>query len=130
MAFQSPKFIVIRSDEKNKYLGFSHDNRKYDGYLEFSKTEVMNPYVRFELVEACGKDGMVHIRNCKSNKYLEHTENNSITGGSAYWIAATADKPVEDESKVLCTLFKLIPVDIVANKVRIMHVQSGCYLCL
>ncbi|MBA0855334.1 hypothetical protein Goshw_012139, partial [Gossypium schwendimanii] len=76
----------------------------------------MSPYAKFEVVEACSKDGMVHIRSCKSNKYLERTENSSITGGSAYWIIATADKPVEDESKVSCTLFKLIPVDIVANK--------------
>ncbi|KAK8307811.1 hypothetical protein V6Z11_D02G011300 [Gossypium hirsutum] len=49
---------------------------------------------------------------------------------SQYWIAATAKKREEDQSKSSCTLFKFIPVNTAANTVRVMHVQSKCPLYL
>ncbi|XP_022723820.1 uncharacterized protein LOC111280671 [Durio zibethinus] len=134
MALTLPTFMVLRSDEKNEYLGFIHENGKSDGYLEFSEAQAVSPYAKFEVEMAAGagKDGMVHIRSCQNNKYWVRTKNLSATEtpGEGYWITATASKPEEDQSKESCTLFKPISVDPVTNTVRIIHVQSECYLCL
>ncbi|XWS08004.1 hypothetical protein CRYUN_Cryun41cG0039800 [Craigia yunnanensis] len=135
MALALPRFIVLQANTKNEYLGFIHENGKSNqGYLQFSETQVLSPYAKFEveIAEGSGKDALIHIRSCQNNKYWERPKNLSITGNPAeqYWITATANKPEEDQSKESCTLFKPIFVDTVTKKVRIMHVQSGCYLCL
>ncbi|XVF22315.1 hypothetical protein REPUB_Repub12eG0162400 [Reevesia pubescens] len=136
MVLALPRFIVLRSDEKNEYLCFIHENGKYDGYLEFSETQAVSSYAKYEVETATGasasKDGLVHIRSCQNNKYWVRTKNSSPDErpGSGCWITATANKPEEDQSNESCTLFKPISVDTVKNTVRIMHVQSGCYLCL
>ncbi|XVF37569.1 hypothetical protein REPUB_Repub20aG0020500 [Reevesia pubescens] len=134
LALALPRFIVLKSDKSNNnndYLGYIHEDGKYEGYLKFSETQAVSPYAKFE-VEIAGKDGLVHIRSCQNNKYWIRTKNLSITRNSAeqYWITATADKPEEDQSKKSCTLFKPIFVDPATKTVRIMHVQSGCYLWL
>ncbi|XP_022723817.1 uncharacterized protein LOC111280668 [Durio zibethinus] len=99
MALALPRFIVLRSDEKNEYLGFIHENGKSDGYLEFSETQAVSPYAKFEVEMAAGsgKDGLVHIRSCQNNKYWVRTKNLSATEkpGEGYWITATASKPEE-----------------------------------
>ncbi|XWS08005.1 hypothetical protein CRYUN_Cryun41cG0039900 [Craigia yunnanensis] len=135
LALALPRFIVLQANTKNEYLGFIHENGKSNqGYLQFSETQVLSPYAKFEveIAEGSGKDALIHIRSCQNNKYWERTKNLSITGNPAeqYWITATANKPEEDQSKESCTLFKPISVDTVTKTVRIMHVQSGCYLCL
>ncbi|XVF37567.1 hypothetical protein REPUB_Repub20aG0020300 [Reevesia pubescens] len=131
MALELPRFIVLRSNDKNDYLGYIHEDGNSDGYIKFSQTQALSPYAKFE-VEIARKDGLVHIRSCQNNKYWVRIKNLSITGNSAeqYWIIATANKPEEDQSKESCTLFKPISVDPVMKTARIMHVQSGCYLCL
>ncbi|KAK8476265.1 hypothetical protein V6N13_054922 [Hibiscus sabdariffa] len=129
-----PRFIVLKCDARNKYLSYIHGDSAVNGYLKFSETMALSPFTKFEVERAkcSGEDDLVHIKSCRNNKYCERVENISITGNpkERYWIAATADMPVEDRSEETCTLFKLIQVDIATNKIRIMHVQSGCYLCL
>ncbi|XP_052187878.1 uncharacterized protein LOC127798385 [Diospyros lotus] len=132
-----PRFIVLRSNEKNEYLGYIHENgESADGYLSFSETQAISPYAKFEVERPASARAaigdLVHLRSCENNKYWVRTKNRSITGNpkEENWITATADKPEEDQSKESCTLFKLISVDAVESTVRIMHVQSGCYLCL
>ncbi|KAB2092163.1 hypothetical protein ES319_A02G010200v1 [Gossypium barbadense] len=120
--FASPRFIVIKSHQNNKYLGFDHEKGDYkDGYLKFSETRVASPYAKFEveIAQRGGIDGLVHIRSSQNNKYLVSDETR---------ITATAKKPEEDRSKKSCTLFKLISVDDAANEVQIVHVQSRKYL--
>ncbi|XP_022719726.1 uncharacterized protein LOC111277573 [Durio zibethinus] len=126
-----PRYIVLKSNDKIDYLGYSHDDGESNGYIRFMETQAVSPYARFE-VETASTNGMVHIRSCQNNKYWVRTKNLSITGNPAeqYWITATTVKPEEDQSKESCTLFKPISVDPATNTVRIMHVQSGCYLCL
>ncbi|MBA0612245.1 hypothetical protein Godav_012874, partial [Gossypium davidsonii] len=125
-----PRFIVLKSSGAETYLGYKHDNGKYNGYAEFTEPTVVSANAKFEVEFA--KDGVVHIRSCTNNKYLERTHNPSITGklDEEYWITITADKPEEDRSKESCTLFEPILKDSVYKDFRFVHVQSGCYLCL
>ncbi|KAK8548374.1 hypothetical protein V6N13_054817 [Hibiscus sabdariffa] len=74
----------------------------------------LNPKVEF-----ASADGLFHIRSCQNNRYWER---NKIPSDK-YWITATAKK------KESCMLFKFVSVDPVVNTVRIVHVQSGNYLC-
>ncbi|XP_016752419.1 uncharacterized protein [Gossypium hirsutum] len=125
-----PRFIVLKSSGAETYLGYKHDNGKYNGYAEFTEPTVVSANAKFEVEFA--KDGLVHIRSCTNNKYLERTHNPSITGkpDEEYWITITADKPEEDRSKESCTLFEPILKDSVYKNFRFVHAQSGCYLCL
>ncbi|KAK5841264.1 hypothetical protein PVK06_010173 [Gossypium arboreum] len=125
-----PRFIVLKSPDAETYLGYKHDNGNYNGYAEFTEPTVVSANAKFEVEIA--KDGLVHIRSCTNNKYLERTRNPSITGNpmEEYWITITAKKPEEDQSKKSCTLFKPILEDSVYKNYRFVHVQSGCYLCL
>ncbi|TYG77846.1 hypothetical protein ES288_D02G008700v1 [Gossypium darwinii] len=132
--FASPRFMVIKCEARNKYLSYMYESYDCNGYIKFSETLAFSPYTKFEVERAkcSGEDGLVHIKSCHNKKYCKRVKNVSITGNSKeqYWISAAADKPEEGRSEESCTLFKLIPVDTATNKIRIMHVQSGCYLCL
>ncbi|PPS03488.1 hypothetical protein GOBAR_AA17188 [Gossypium barbadense] len=134
MAIAWPRFMVLKCEARNKYLSYMHESYDCHGYLRFSETLACSPYTKFEVERAkcSGEDGLVHIKSCQNNKYCKRVKNVSITGNSKeqYWISAAADKPEEGRSEESCTLFKLSPVDTATNKIRIMHVQSGCYLCL
>ncbi|TYJ44820.1 hypothetical protein E1A91_A02G010700v1 [Gossypium mustelinum] len=125
-----PRFIVLKSPDAETYLGYKHDNGNYNGYAEFTEPTVVSANAKFEV--EIDKDGLVHIRSCTNNKYLERTRNSSITRNpiEEYWITITAKKPEEDQSKKSCTLFKPILEDPVYKNYRFVHVQSGCYLCL
>ncbi|KAK8548268.1 hypothetical protein V6N12_061185 [Hibiscus sabdariffa] len=120
--FAAPRFIVLKYDVNNEYLGFIRDKGESYGYLKCSETQILSPYAKFEveMAKSPGTDGLVHIRSCQNNKYW--------VAGSNSGIAATAKTPDEDQSKESCTLFKLISVDDATSKVRIRHVQSKRYL--
>ncbi|KAB2092168.1 hypothetical protein ES319_A02G010700v1 [Gossypium barbadense] len=124
-----PRFIVIKSINANACLAFKQDD-PYEGYAEFSESMVTGPNAKFEVESA--KGGLVHIRNCINMKYLERTEEGSISGKAdeRYWITATAEKKEEDQSREWCTLFQPLEEDLVNKTYRFMHVQSGCYLRL
>ncbi|XP_022719728.1 uncharacterized protein LOC111277576 [Durio zibethinus] len=127
-----PRFIVLKSNDKNDYLGYIHEDGESDGVSQLQGTQAVSPIRKFE-VEIVGKDGLVHISRCQNNKYWVRTKNLSIRGNPLeqyFWITATANKEEEDQSEESCTLFKFICVDPVKTTVRIKHVQSGCYLCL
>ncbi|KAK8480651.1 hypothetical protein V6N12_031368 [Hibiscus sabdariffa] len=126
-----PSFIALRFDPKGYYLSYVREGGSIDGYLKFFETQAESPFSKLQ-VEAAGADGLFHIRSTQNNKYWERSKNLSITGNPAeqYWITATANNKEEDQSKESCTLFKFISVDPAKNTVRIVHVQSGCYLCL
>ncbi|KAK8549312.1 hypothetical protein V6N13_008988 [Hibiscus sabdariffa] len=125
-----PKLIALGFNPKGYYLSYVRDGGDNDGYLKFVDTCVESPYAKFE-VEVAPAEGLFNIRSCRNNKYWERTKNISITGNPAeqYWITATASNKEEDQSKESCTLFKFISVDPAMNTFRIVHVQSGCYLC-
>ncbi|KAK8548273.1 hypothetical protein V6N13_054924 [Hibiscus sabdariffa] len=120
--FVSPRFIVLKSEVKNEYLGFIREKGESYGYLKCSEAQILSPYGKFEVETATspGTDGLVHIRSCQNNKYW--------VAGSDDGITVTATKPVEDQSNELCTLFKLISLDDAVSIVRIRHVQSKRYL--
>ncbi|GMJ01764.1 hypothetical protein HRI_003845600 [Hibiscus trionum] len=121
-------YIALRFDPKGYYLSYVREGGSIDGYLKFFETQAESPFSKLQL-EAAGV--LFHVRCCQNNKYWERSKNLSITGNPAeqYWITATADTKEEDQSKESCTLFKLISVDRGLNTARIVHVQSGCYLC-
>ncbi|XVF06326.1 hypothetical protein REPUB_Repub06bG0037800 [Reevesia pubescens] len=126
-----PRFIVLKSNDKTDYMGYIHENGSSHRYVRFMEAQPESPYAKFE-VETSDIDGLVHIRSYQTNKYLVRTQNLSITGNTAqqYWITATTDKPKIDQSKESCTLFKPISVDLTNSTVRIINIQSRCYLCL
>ncbi|KAK8490810.1 hypothetical protein V6N11_038239 [Hibiscus sabdariffa] len=126
MASHLPRFIAIESADKIGYLSYIREGGKADGYLRFMEAEVTSPFAKFE-VESSKTRGLVHIRSCQNNKYWQRT--NLLPVPSGPWIATTAKKNEDDQSKVECTLFRFIPVDSATNKFRIMHVQSGHYVC-
>ncbi|KAE8662300.1 hypothetical protein F3Y22_tig00113548pilonHSYRG00073 [Hibiscus syriacus] len=126
MASVVPRFIVIESYQDVGYLSYIHEGGDADGFMRFMKLEVTSPYAKFE-VESSNTEGLVHIRSCQSNKYWQRTSLPSFPAGA--WTATTSKEKEEDESKESCTLLKFISVDPAANKFRIMHVQSGCYVC-
>ncbi|MBA0710401.1 hypothetical protein Golax_009694 [Gossypium laxum] len=131
MSVAAPRFIVLKS--KEEYLGIIDGNGADDGRLKISSaTQATRSYAKFEVEKAASGHGLVHIRSCGNNKYWERVQKNPTGGNSdsQYWIAATAKKREEDQSKSSCTLFKFIPVNTAANTVRIMHVQSICPLYL
>ncbi|KAE8712292.1 hypothetical protein F3Y22_tig00110258pilonHSYRG00103 [Hibiscus syriacus] len=123
MAVLLPRFIVLEANDKLNYLSYVHDGGELDRYLRFSENQAQNPYAKFE-VELSDTKGLVHVRSCQNNKYWERPSN-------PHYITATADNKEEDQSKESCTLFRFLFVDAAdQNRVRIQHVQSGCYLCL
>ncbi|KAK8648077.1 hypothetical protein V6N13_128839 [Hibiscus sabdariffa] len=125
MASHLPRFIAIESVDKIGYLSYIREGGEAE-YLRFMEHEVTSPYAKFE-VESSNTRGLVHIRSCQNNKYWQRT--NLLPVPSGPWIATTTKKKEDDKSKEECTLFKFIPVDSATNKFRIMHVQSGCYVC-
>ncbi|KAJ0980938.1 hypothetical protein J5N97_009193 [Dioscorea zingiberensis] len=125
-----PRFMVLSSNDRNDYMGYSRGKEGH-GYLAFVETQVVSPYAKFE-VERADEDGLVHIRSCQNNKYRSADQKcfHHWKHSRRSWITSTAKKPENDQSKESCTLFKPITVDAATNTFRIMHVQSGCYLCL
>ncbi|KAK8540187.1 hypothetical protein V6N13_048712 [Hibiscus sabdariffa] len=117
-----PRFFTLGFDPKGYNLSFVRDGGEMDGCIRFVGTNVESPYTKFE-AEAAKADGLFHIRSCQNNRYWER---NKIPD----WITATALKKEEDQTKPSCTLFKLISVDSAMKTVRMVHVQSGNYLCL
>ncbi|KAE8712293.1 hypothetical protein F3Y22_tig00110258pilonHSYRG00104 [Hibiscus syriacus] len=116
-----PRFIVLEANDKLNYLSYIRGGDT-DGYLRFFEDRIQSPFAKFE-VEFSTND-LVHIRSCQNNKYWERPSN-------PHYITATADNKEEDQSKESCTLFRILFVNAAdQNRVRIQHVQSGCYLCL
>ncbi|KAB2039621.1 hypothetical protein ES319_D02G023400v1 [Gossypium barbadense] len=131
MALTLPKFIVLKPSDNNGYLSYVREGENNLGFLKFFETQAVSPYAKFE-VEISDTSGLVHIRSCQNNKYWQRTKTVSIAGvpPGQYWITATAQNKEEDQSKETCTLFKFAPIDHATGPVRIVHVQSGCNLCL
>ncbi|TYH26854.1 hypothetical protein ES288_A02G022400v1 [Gossypium darwinii] len=134
MALTLPKFIVLKPSDNNGYLSYIREGENNLGFLKFFETQAVSPYAKFE-VEISDTNGLVHIRSCQNNKYWQRTQTVSIAGvpPEQYWIAATAQNKEEDQSKETCTLFKVVlagPVTGTDRTVQIVHVQSGCKLCL
>ncbi|KAE8723876.1 hypothetical protein F3Y22_tig00011718pilonHSYRG00208 [Hibiscus syriacus] len=127
MAFASPKFIVLKSEKNNQYLSYDRDDSKVQLRC-LEALALSTPFTKFEVVSSA-QDGLVHIKNCRLNKYCERVKEPPVPHDpDNFYYAATADKPEEDQSKESCTLFKLVSVDIATNEIRIQHVQSGRYL--
>ncbi|MFQ6627823.1 hypothetical protein Gotur_008337 [Gossypium turneri] len=129
MAFASPRFIVIKSNETDKYLGIEQEERLFC-CLKCSENQVMSPYAKFEVerAQSGGTDGLVHIRSCRNNKYWGFKDISFESISFKGIITVSADKPEEDQSKISCTLFKLISDHDAKNIVRIMHVQQRVYI--
>ncbi|KAK8682439.1 hypothetical protein V6N13_054827 [Hibiscus sabdariffa] len=119
-----PRFFTLGFNPKGYYLSFLRDGGEMDGCIRFVGTNVESPYTKFE-AEAAKADGLFHIRSCQNNRYWERNKH-----PEKYWITATALKKEEDQTKPSCTLFKLVSVDAAMKTVRMVHVQSGNYLCL
>ncbi|KAG8499885.1 hypothetical protein CXB51_006476 [Gossypium anomalum] len=131
MALTLPKFIVLKPSDNNGYLSYIREGENNLGFLKFFETQAVSPYTKFE-VDISDTNDLVHIKSCQNNKYWQRTKTVSIAGvrPEQCWIAAAAQKKEEDQSKETCTLFKIVPVDHATGTVRIVHVQSGCNLCL
>ncbi|KAK8490808.1 hypothetical protein V6N13_128840 [Hibiscus sabdariffa] len=124
-----PRFIAIESVNRTGYLSYIRGGGEADGYLRFMEPQVTSPFAKFEVesLDSDTEDLAVHVRSCRNNKYWQRTYLDPIHWGHS--IVTKSKTKEENESKDSCTLFKFIPVDPANNKFKIMHVQSGCYLC-
>ncbi|CAL8119853.1 unnamed protein product [Prunus armeniaca] len=105
-----PRFVVVTSNTNGKYLRYiDEDIKNYvpAGYLKFSGQEAGSQYAKFEveMAKSSGNEGLVHIKCCYNNKYWVRRRLDS------YLIAAVADEPEEDKSKLLCTLFEPVYIN-------------------
>ncbi|GMJ09860.1 hypothetical protein HRI_004655200 [Hibiscus trionum] len=125
MASLLPRYIVIESSEgyfkPDGYVSYIREDGEDDGFLRYREPQVTSPYAKFE-VESSETEGQFHIRSCQNNKYWQRTFHYTDPWG--YWIAANSKKKGSKDSS---TLFKFIPV--AENTFRIMHVESGYYVC-
>ncbi|XVF31371.1 hypothetical protein REPUB_Repub16aG0140100 [Reevesia pubescens] len=60
MALPLPRFIVLKSDEENKYLGYIREDGESNGYLCLMETKAVSPYTKFE-VEISSRNDLVHF---------------------------------------------------------------------
>jgi hypothetical protein len=100
-----PSFFVIQATSGGPYLSVPENLPESlpSGFLKFQEKEIWSPRAKFavEPSETAGDDTLVNIRSCYNNKYwVAHQIND------AYWVAASADKPQEDQTKPECTLFQ------------------------
>ncbi|XVF06322.1 hypothetical protein REPUB_Repub06bG0037400 [Reevesia pubescens] len=74
--------------------------------------------------------GYIH-ENGSSHGYVRFMETQPVSPYVKFEMETSDIDGLEtDQFKESCTLFKPISVDLANNTVRIIHVQSGCYLCL
>ncbi|KAK9950696.1 hypothetical protein M0R45_006171 [Rubus argutus] len=121
-----PRFVALKGMYNDKYLILRNNHPRLPaGFMKFDGEEVASPLAKFEVEMAKSGNGLIHIRCCYNNKYLVregHNEN---------WIVAAADKPMEDENEISCTLFEPEPYDENGGlEFRFYHIQLGMYACL
>ncbi|KAJ4839495.1 hypothetical protein Tsubulata_027899 [Turnera subulata] len=115
----------------NKYLSIVHEegDTTKRRFLKFDGDEVVSPYTKFEVERAkCGLGGLVHLRCCYNNKYLQ-VNHTGTTIHDRYLLCAMGEEPEEDQSKWTCTLLKPVCADQGdASRVRFWHVQRKAYV--
>lgn len=123
MAKALPKYVIIQSDDNNRYLRIDTEYPNLPNTLRFEGEHSFGLETRFEVVPATTGNGLVHIRSLLNNKYW------ATTGGPNSWITAMAVKPEENQSEKHCTLFQPVFVHSNSNSVaRLRHVNTGNYV--
>lgn len=67
MAKKLPKYVIIQSNENNRYLHFDKENPHLPNALRFEGEYSFGVETRFKVVPA--KTGLIHIRSLQNNKY-------------------------------------------------------------
>ncbi|KAI3688277.1 hypothetical protein L1987_81988 [Smallanthus sonchifolius] len=95
-----PNYFVLQATSGGPYLSVPQDLPS--GFLKFKEKLIWSPHAKFAAEPSGNGDGtLVNIRSCYNNKYwVVHKINND------YWVAASAGKPQEDQTKPACTLFQ------------------------
>ncbi|KAG5566819.1 hypothetical protein RHGRI_002380 [Rhododendron griersonianum] len=95
-----PRFVLFKSLENNTYLRCTNERHRD---LRFVEAEDLSLDVKHEVVMAKCGGGLIHIRRCRTGKYLRRYSEGSTS------LVVVADEPEEDQSKWYCTLFKPSP---------------------
>lgn len=95
-----PEFIVLKSPNTNKYLGYRTD-RDYRGFLRFDYDDIWSPYVKFQVVKD-KETGFISLKCCYNNKFLKRQDADS------FWIVAGEASANTDQSSPSCTLFEMV----------------------
>ncbi|KAG8090532.1 hypothetical protein GUJ93_ZPchr0011g28543 [Zizania palustris] len=108
MSSEGPKCIAFRCEKTGSYLRYAHESDK--PFMELNGEDCINPYTRFYIEASKEHHGLVHIRCCYNNTYWVAKEQQQEDGSG--WIITTVDELEDDLSNPSCTLFKLVPADL------------------
>ncbi|XP_026430873.1 uncharacterized protein LOC113327987 [Papaver somniferum] len=124
MAKELPKYVIIQSDDNNRYLHVDTEYPNLPNALRFEGEYSFGLETRFEVVPSTTRNGLVHIRSLLNNKYW-------ATSGGNSWITAMAAKPEENQSEKHCRLFQPVFLYSTSNSnivARLRHVNTGNYV--
>ncbi|KAI3906017.1 hypothetical protein MKW98_021832 [Papaver atlanticum] len=120
MAKTLPNYVLIQSNDNNRYTRLDSENQLLPNALRFEGEYSFGLETRFEVVPATTTaTGFIHIRCLQNNKYWSN---------SGDWVTATAVKPEEDMSDQHCTLFQPIFLKLNDNNhhvVKLRHANTG-----
>ncbi|WOG85675.1 hypothetical protein DCAR_0104866 [Daucus carota subsp. sativus] len=119
-----PRFVEFRSQNSNKLLRYVKEDGAVKGYVQFYGDFVGSADAKFEVHRSTTVNGLVHIRSCYNNKFLQ------VLDKAPNLLAAKADKPDEDQSSRSCTLLRPTSVNGNPKTIRLTHVNLKLNLCL
>ncbi|XP_076889279.1 uncharacterized protein LOC143539997 [Bidens hawaiensis] len=99
-----PSFFVMQATSQGVFLSVQEapPSNRPPGFLRFDVPEILSPRVKFAFERSVVDQTLVHIRCCFTNKYwVVHDIQGQL------WIGASADKPQEDRTDPVCTLFRV-----------------------
>ena len=118
-----PRFVEFRSQNSNKLLRYVKEDGAVKGYVQFYGDFVGSADAKFEVHRSTTVNGLVHIRSCYNNKFLQ------VLDKAPNLLAAKADKPDEDQSSRSCTLLRPTSVNGNPKTIRLTHVNLKLNLC-
>lgn len=118
-----PSLVALRSHENKKLMQYVKEEGETKGFVNFRGEHEGSQEALFEVHGSRTGHGLVHIRCSYNNRYLVLNKDNC-------WIAATAVKPEEDQSKRSCTLLRPTSVNGNPKTIRLTNVYNENYLCM
>ncbi|KAI3688276.1 hypothetical protein L1987_81987 [Smallanthus sonchifolius] len=99
-----PRLFLMQHVNNGPYLSVvaSPPANRPSGLIRPDESQFGSPRAKFAAeTSQTGDASLVHIRSCYNNKYWVAREQDRV-----FWIAASADKPEEDQTNPGCTLFR------------------------
>ncbi|KAI3984145.1 hypothetical protein MKX01_028005 [Papaver californicum] len=112
MAQKLPKYVIIQSNDSNKYLRLYTQN-SVETALRFYGDYSFDLETRFEVIPATKGTGLVHIRSLQNNKYWfwEGNENGFVTATAPIFLKS-------DDNRILSLLHVRTGYYVVSNPIQ------------